>query len=119
MYLVHEDRKGNRWLCTYKGLGVRYRDGREYCFNRLSGADELLGREMTTMVEDNDGSLWLATNNNGIVHVTGILNVRNRCSVRTIVWRMVCCRSILLFVFLLDRSGTDLGRDRGQRTLFI
>lgn len=71
VYLVHEDRKGNRWLCTYKGLGVRYRDGREYCFNRLSRADELLGREMTTMVEDNDGSLWLATNNNGIVHVTG------------------------------------------------
>ena len=20
VYLVHEDRKGNRWLCTYKGL---------------------------------------------------------------------------------------------------
>ena len=30
-----------------------------------------LAGEMTTMVEDNDGSLWLATNNNGIVHVTG------------------------------------------------
>lgn len=111
VYLVHEDRKGNRWLCTYKGLGVRYRDGREYCFNRLSGADELLGREMTTMVEDNDGSLWLATNNNGIVHVTGIWNVRNRCSVRTIVWRMVCCRSILLFVFCwIEADGFGSGQ---------
>lgn len=111
VYLVHEDRKGNRWLCTYKGLGVRYRDGREYCFNRLSRADELLGREMTTMVEDNDGSLWLATNNNGIVHVTGIWNVRNRCSVRTIVWRMVCCRLILLFVFCwIEADGFGSGQ---------
>ena len=105
VYLVHEDRKGNRWLCTYKGLGVRYRDGREYCFNRLSGADELLGREMTTMVEDNDGSLWLATNNNGIVHVTGDME-----RPESLQCKNYCMENGLLPVntplcFLLDRSG--------------
>lgn len=105
VYLVHEDRKGNRWLCTYKGLGVRYRDGREYCFNRLSRADELLGREMTTMVEDNDGSLWLATNNNGIVHVTGDME-----RPESLQCKNYCMENGLLSVntplcFLLDRSG--------------
>ena len=92
-------------LCTYKGLGVRYRDGREYCFNRLSGADELLGREMTTMVEDNDGSLWLATNNNGIVHVTGDME-----RPESLQCKNYCMENGLLPVntplcFLLDRSG--------------
>ena len=105
VYLVHEDRKGNRWLCTYKGLGVRYRDGREYCFNRLSRADELLGREMTTMVEDNDGSLWLATNNNGIVDVTGDME-----RPESLQCKNYCMENGLLSVntplcFLLDRSG--------------
>ena len=30
VYWIHEDHKGNWWLGTYKGVGVRYKDGREY-----------------------------------------------------------------------------------------
>jgi len=36
----------------------------------MPGIDALLSKEITCIMEDNDGSLWLATNNNGIVHVT-------------------------------------------------
>lgn len=105
VYLVHEDRKGNRWLCTYKGLGVRYRDGREYCFDRLPGADKLFSKEITTLAEDNDGSLWLATNNNGIIHVTG-----NMERPESLQCKNYCMENGLLPVntplcFLLDRSG--------------
>lgn len=105
VYWVHEDRMGNWWLGTYKGLAVRYRDGREFCFSRLPGADELLSKEITSMVEDNDGSLWLATNNNGIVHVTG-----DRERPETFQCKNYCIENGLLPVntplcFLLDRSG--------------
>ena len=59
VYLVHETVRETAGCVPIKDLEA-LPDGREYCFNRLSRADELLGREMTTMVEDNDGSLWLA-----------------------------------------------------------
>ena len=116
VYLVHEDRKETAGCVPIKDLECVTGTGVEYCFNRLSRADELLGREMTTMVEDNDGSLWLATNNNGIVHVTGDME-----RPESLQCKNYCMENGLLSVntplcFLLDRSGTDLGRDRGQRT---
>lgn len=105
VYWVHEDGKGNWWLGTYGGLGVRYRDGREYCFNRLPKMDGVLSKEITCVMEDNDGSLWLATNNNGIVHLTG-----NMEQPESLLCKNYCMENGLLPVnvplcFLLDRSG--------------
>ena len=56
-------------------------------------------------MEDNDGSLWLATNNNGIVHVTG-----NMEQPETLHCQNYCMENKLLPVntplcFLLDKSG--------------
>ena len=105
VYIVHEDRKSNWWLGTYKGLGVRYHDGREYCIGQLPGVSELLSKEMTSIIEDNDGSLWLATNNNGIVHVTGDME-----RPESLQCKNYCIENGLLPVntplcFLLDKSG--------------
>lgn len=105
VYWIHEDHKGNWWLGTYKGVGVRYKDGREYCFSRMPGIDALLSKEITCIMEDNDGSLWLATNNNGIVHVTG-----NMEQPETLHCQNYCMENKLLPVntplcFLLDKSG--------------
>ncbi len=55
-------------------------------------------------MEDNDGSLWLATNN-GIVHVTGNMEQPNHYIAKTTVWRTNCYRSILPFVFYWIKSG--------------
>ena len=71
VYMVHEDRKGNWWIGSYTGLGVRYKDGRSYRINKLENVDRLLSKEITCIAEGQDGTLWLATNNNGIVHVSG------------------------------------------------
>lgn len=105
VYWVHEDRKGNWWLGTYKGLSVRYQNGREYSFNQLPDADKLLSKEITSIMEDNDGSLWLATNNNGIVHVTG-----NMEQPESLQCKNYCIENGLLPIntplcFLLDKSG--------------
>ncbi len=105
VHMVHEDRKGNWWLGTYMGLGIRYKDGRSYCMNQLEGANKLLSKEITCLAEEGDGSLWLATNNNGIVHVTGNMEQPNslRC-------KNYCIENGLLPVntplcFLLDKQG--------------
>ena len=105
VHMVCEDRKGNWWLGTYAGLSVRYADGRAYCFNRLNGVDALLTKEITSLTEGTDGSLWLATNNNGILHVTGDMEQPHalRC-------KNYCIENGLLPVntplcFLLDRQG--------------
>lgn len=71
VHMVYEDRKGNWWVCSYKGLGVRYHDGREVCFGQLKGSNASLSQELTAVAEDNDGSLWLATASQGILHLTG------------------------------------------------
>jgi signal transduction histidine kinase/ligand-binding sensor domain-containing protein/DNA-binding response OmpR family regulator len=105
VHMVSEDHKGNWWLGTYMGLSVRYKDGREYCFNKLNGANELLSKEITCLTEAADGSLWLATNNNGILHVTG--NMEQPTSLQC---KNYCIENGLLPVntplcFLFDKKG--------------
>lgn len=106
VYCVHEDKKGNWWVASYKGLGVRYADGRELCFSKSPHADRLLTRETTAIVSDNDGSLWLATAADGIIHITG--NMDNPQALR--------CKSYTTgngrlpagtpLCFLIDNSGS-------------
>ena len=74
VFTVYDDKGGNWWVGSYTGLGVRYADGREFRISQLAGADELLKKEITSITSDKDGYLWLATNNNGIVRVTGDMN---------------------------------------------
>lgn len=105
VHMVREDSKGNWWLGTYMGLSVRYKDGREYCFNQLEGIDGLLSKEIICLAEGLDGSLWLATNNNGIIHVFG-----NMESPNTLQCKNYCMKNGLLPVdsplcFLLDKKG--------------
>ncbi len=105
VFMVREDKKGNWWLGTYTGLGVRYRDGRSFCINKLNGVNNLLTKEITCITEGHDGTLWLATNNNGIVHVTG-----NMEQPESFQCKNYCLENGLLPVntplcFLLDKKG--------------
>lgn len=53
---VLEDRKGNWWVATNQGVGIRYADGREYMFSK-GKLHPLLSGEITDMLEDRDGSI--------------------------------------------------------------
>ena len=70
-----EDSKGNWWTVGYNGLGVRYADGRGLRFadNDDEEVPDALRRELTDIVEDRDGSLWVLTKDKGLVHLTGSL----------------------------------------------
>lgn len=71
VYSIYEDRRGNWWVCSYKGLGVRYKDGREFCLFRMRDSDSILSKEMTSMIEGEDGTLWIATESDGIIRIEG------------------------------------------------
>lgn len=71
---IHEDAQGRLWVATYRGLGVRYPDGREYCFSKIKGVEQLLKREIIELLEDRDGTLWLLTADKGILHLYGNLD---------------------------------------------
>lgn len=71
IFTIYEDTKGNWWLGTYNGLGIRYNDGRFYSLNRMEESEDILKKEITAIIETTDGKLWLATNNNGIACITG------------------------------------------------
>lgn len=66
-----EDIRGNLWVATYWGLGVRYADGREIRINDYIKNVPSLNQEITSIIEDNDGTLWVASENKGIVHLYG------------------------------------------------
>ena len=68
-----EDSRGNWWTVGYAGLGVRFADGREMRFEDNDEAPEALKRELTDIIEDRDGSLWVITKDRGLVHLSGSL----------------------------------------------
>ncbi|WP_321332565.1 two-component regulator propeller domain-containing protein [uncultured Bacteroides sp.] len=69
---LYEDRKGNCWVGTRNGLGVKRADGSGYLFERMmvdgKNLDMCYVRDIT---EDKEGHIWLATANYGIICVSG------------------------------------------------
>lgn len=66
-----EDIRGNLWVASYRGLGVRYANGKAYNLHDLKDIPPALQGEISSMIESGDGTLWIATANHGIVHLTG------------------------------------------------
>ncbi len=63
--LVHhalEDSKGNLWVATRQGIGVRHADGQGCVLHRQPGAPDFLSEEIYFLSEDKQGTIWAATN---------------------------------------------------------
>ncbi len=71
---VCEDHDGNWWVGSYRGLGIKYKDGREFCMSSVPGAHNGLLQETTQVIETADKTIWLCTNGKGVVHISGKLN---------------------------------------------
>ncbi len=56
---IHEDQKGNIWVATNGGGIVRY-DQTDNSFRYFSEEDGLVGNHFVSIVESDDGSLWLS-----------------------------------------------------------
>lgn len=81
--LVHhaiEDTKGNLWVATRLGLGVRCHDGHGYVVSETPDAPEFMSEEMYFLTEDREGTIWAATDNGIIRCDSG--NVYRRYSVK-------------------------------------
>lgn len=71
--MTMEDRKGNLWVCGSKGIGVRYADGRQYKTEGVRTANGILAKSFVALAEDTDGSLWAATEHDGVARLYGDL----------------------------------------------
>ncbi|MEL5894796.1 two-component regulator propeller domain-containing protein [Bacteroides sp. GD17] len=68
-----EDSRGNCWVGCRGGMGVSLAGGGHYRFSALpfDGGDFVDWYHIKDIVEDMDGSIWVATANCGIIHITG------------------------------------------------
>lgn len=67
---IHVDRDQNCWIGTQYGLGVWLRDGEGFTFNEMTVDEKPLHQfSMINIAEDNGGTIWIATINNGIIAV--------------------------------------------------
>ena len=70
---LYEDYEGNCWIGTRGGIGVRLSDGTDYRFETMNFNDSLSAGwiYVRDIVQDMDNSVWLATSNFGVIHITG------------------------------------------------
>lgn len=74
VYMAAEDSVGQLWIATYEGLAVRRADGSGMALRKADGWPEALKAEFTALCFDIDGSAWLASPTEGVVHVVGDIN---------------------------------------------
>lgn len=73
---LYEDRQGNCWIGTRGSLGISLADGKSFLFGKMhfeneEGVNWLYVRDI---IQDNDNSMWVATINFGLIHITGDIN---------------------------------------------
>lgn len=70
---LYEDQEGNCWVGTRGGLGIRFADGTGYRFDNMVFADSLSSGwiNVRDILQDTDNSVWVATANQGLIHITG------------------------------------------------
>lgn len=70
---LYEDEDGNCWVGTRRGLGVSLANGKGYCLGRMEFTDSLSADwiYVRDIIRDVDRSIWVATSNMGLIHITG------------------------------------------------
>jgi len=71
---LYEDKEENCWVGTRGALGVRFADGSSYCFRDFHFEKDnvtLNWYYIRDIIEDTNGTLWLATSNYGLIHLQG------------------------------------------------
>lgn len=70
---LYEDSRGNCWAGCRGGMGVSLADSSFYKFNVLPFENGGMASwyHVRDIIEDADGSIWIATGNYGIIHIRG------------------------------------------------
>ncbi len=76
---IYEDKAGNCWVGTRHGIGVQYANGRGALLHDMIANNKVLDRcYVRDFIEDNQGRIWVATSNLGVIRISG--NVREPAS---------------------------------------
>lgn len=76
------DKRGNLWASSVKGLGVRYADGREYRLVDVASLKEVHKKSFVALAEDHDGSIWAASEEDGVYHLFGDMSHPERIKIK-------------------------------------
>ena len=104
---LYEDRKGNCWIGCLGGLGISLAEGQPYKVDTFTfeTGGESNWVHVVDILEDRDGSFWIATANCGILHLTG--NVQSpetmKCYSYSYANRLLSTNTALCFH--IDRFG--------------
>ncbi len=68
---IYEDKKGNIWLATYKGIHLLVNNNFEYVDFYVNGEvpESMSDENAKTILEDSDGQLWIGTSSNGLYKI--------------------------------------------------
>ena len=105
VYALLNDGKGNLIAGTWKGLSVKYANGKGLHLEGNS-IKPLEQAKVKSMAQAPDGSLWLATDGNGVMHLSGSLH--NPQSLRLDVFDHLAnspLATLNIFSIRCDREG--------------
>mgnify|MGYP000008856861 FL=1 len=123
---LYEDWEGNCWVGTRAGLGVSLADGTGYRFGKMEFTDSLSTERIYVrdIVRDTDNSVWVATSNWGVIHITGDIHNPSTLKYENYSIRNRRLATNTVFCLHLDRfnrlwAGTEGGGlylyDRGKQ----
>lgn len=104
---LFEDTKENCWVGTRGGLGVSRADGTSYKFGLMDFGDGLSTSwiYVRDIIEDIDHSIWLATGNMGLIHITGDINEPSSLKFRNYSYRSQKLQTNSVLCLHIDQSG--------------
>ena len=73
IFSLYEDRRANCWVGTRHGVGVSFADGTSAIIHELKTQDneQISNFSVRNIIEDNDGSIWLATQHYATIQIVG------------------------------------------------
>ena len=104
---LYEDEEGNCWVGMRGGLGVSLADGTSYRFDKMQFADSLSADwiYVRDIVKETDHSVWVATSNWGVIHITGDIRQPSTLKYENYSYNNEQLTTNTVFCLQIDRNG--------------
>lgn len=103
---LYEDRAGNCWIGTREGLSVKRADGTGHLFKNIKPeGEDLSASYIRKITEDKNHNLWIATNNQGIICISGDVSVPEKLVYKRYFYNNNKIKANSIQTLLLDSKG--------------
>ena len=104
---LYEDKEGNCWVGTRGELGVQLANGEGMMLKAMKFQDGTLQDwiYVRDIIEDSDNSMWIATSNYGLIHITGSISNPKSLQYHNYSFRNKKLLTNTALCLFLDRKG--------------